>query len=283
MTDTTSLAADSIVYHVPLERLSAYRGRRLIVRGDDPNALVDRIGAGDLDNLSYVQLCSLPSGSDALVHWAEGLGIELTLERPSKDFARVYEYAKLLDNHPVRVLLPVELGFEKAVKLAASLQFAVRLQVGQPAMPLIEPLARVLDDYLHRPTVGQPIEYFHSVLLGLCHRQPISLWAIQEEDPALVRHVDAGCGERLPGKLAEADVGTHPEQFVEQWASRLRTEGAECAECPFFAPCRGYFKWPRRDYDCAGVTTLFRTLQQAADALRADLAAIPPAGHTSPP
>ena len=76
MTDTTGLAADSIVYHVPLERLSAHRGRRLIVRGDDPHALVDRIGAVDLDNLAYVQLCSLPSGCDALVHWAEGLGIE---------------------------------------------------------------------------------------------------------------------------------------------------------------------------------------------------------------
>ncbi|NEV64331.1 hypothetical protein [Thiorhodococcus minor] len=283
MTDTTSLAADSIVYHVPLERLSAYRGRHLIVRSDNPHALVDRIGAVDLDDLAYVQLCSLPSGSEALIHWAEGLGVELVLESPADDFARLYEYAKLLDNHPVRVLLPVEPGFEKAAKLAASLQFAVRLQVGQPAVPLIESLAQVLDDYLHRPTVGQPIDYFHSVLLGLCHRQPISLWAIQEEDPALVRHVDAGGKERLPGKLAGADVGVRPGAFVEQWARRLRTEGAECAECPFFAPCRGYFKWPRRDYDCAGVKTLFRTLQQAADALRADIAAIPPAGDASAP
>ena len=283
MTETTSLAADSIVYHVPLENLSAYRGRHLIVRSDDPHALVDRIGAVDLDNLAYVQLCSLPSGSDVLVQWAEGLGIELILESPADDFARLYAYAKLLDNHPVRVLLPVEPGFEKAAKLAASLQFAVRLQVGQPTEPLVASLAGVLDDYLHRPTVGQPIEFFHSVLLGLCHRQPISLWAIQEEDPALVRHVDAGGEERLPGKLAGADIGARPEQFVEQWESRLRTEGAECAECPFFAPCRGYFKWPRRDYDCAGVKTLFGTLQQAADALRADIAAIPPAGDASSP
>lgn len=283
MTDTTNLAADSIVYHVPLEHLSAYRGRRLILRSDDPQALVDRIGAEDLDNLAYVQLRSLPSGSDALIHWAEGLGIELVLGSPADDFACLYDYAKLLDNHPVRVLLPVESGFEKAAKLAASLQFALRLQVGQPAPPLIESLARLLDDYLHRPTVGQPIEYFHSVLLGLCHRQPISLWAIQEEDPALVRHVNPGGEERLPGKLAGADVGVRPETFVEQWASRLRSEGAECAECPFFAPCRGYFKWPRRDYDCAGVKTLFRTLQQAADALRADIAAIPPTGDASSP
>jgi len=281
MTDTTSLPADAIVYHIPLERLPAYRGRRLIVRSGDPHALVARIGAVDLDNLAYVQLRSLPSGSDALVHWAEGLGIELVLDSPADDFARLYDYAKLLDNHPVRVLLPVEAGFEKAAKLASSLQFAVKLQIGQPAAPLIESLARLLADYLHRPTVGQPVEYFHSALLGLCHRQPISLWAIQEEDPALVRNVDAGGEERMPGKLAGADVGARPEQFVEQWASRLRTEGAECAECPFFAPCRGYFKWPRRDYDCAGVKTLFRTLQQAAEALRADLAAIPPAGDAN--
>jgi hypothetical protein len=32
--------------------------------------------------------------------------------------------------------------------------------------------------------------------------------------------------------------------------------GAECADCPFFTVCRGYFKWPQRDYDCTGVKTL---------------------------
>ena len=272
-----------IVYHVPLAQLAAYRGRRLIVRSDNARELVACLGAEDLDNLAYVQLCALPGDSDSLIHWAEGLAIELRLDGPTRDFARLYRYAKLLDNHPVRVALPVVAGFEKAAKLALSLQFAVRLHIGQPEAALIEPLARLLDDYLHRPTVAQPIEYFHSLLLGLCHQEPVNLWAIQEEDPALVRYVDEQGAERLPGKLAEADPTSDPESFVARWADRLLAEGTECAQCPFFAPCRGYFKWPRRDYDCAGVKTLFNTLQQAADELRGDLGAIPPAMGDNPP
>ena len=80
----------------------------------------------------------------------------------------------------------------------------------------------------------------------------------------------------LPGRLAEADVGPDPAGFVERWSRSLVAEGAECAECPFFSACRGYFKWPRRDYDCTGVKALLHTLRQAADELRGDLAAIPP-------
>jgi len=273
----------SIVYHVPLERLAAFRGRSLIVRGADPLALVAQLGPEDLDNLAYVQLRSLPRDTDSLIHWAENLGIELLLDDPAEDFPRLYRYAKLLDNHPVRVSLPVVTGFEKAVKLALSLQFAVRLQIGQPVPALIEPLARLLDDYLHRPTVSQPIEYFHSVLLGLCHRDPVSLWAIQEEDPALIRYIDEQGVERLPGKLAGAAPGPDPADFVERWSNTLVAEGAECAECRFFAPCRGYFKWPLREYDCVGVKTLFQTLQQAADELRRDLAAVAPARGDNPP
>jgi hypothetical protein len=43
-------------------------------------------------------------------------------------------------------------------------------------------------------------------------------------------------------------------------------------DCPFFAYCGGYFKWPRRDYDCAGVKRLFDTLQTAATEVRQALA-----------
>jgi hypothetical protein len=272
-----------IVYHIPLALLATFRGRSVIVRGARPIDLVAQLSAEDLGNLAYVQLCSLPNDADCLIHWAEDLAIELLLEDPAEDFSRLYRYAKLLDNHPVRVSLPVVPGFEKAVKLALSLQFAVRLQISQPTAALIEPLARLLDDYLHRPTVSQPIEYFHSVLLGLCHREPVSLWAIQEEDPALIRYVDEQGEERLPGKLAGAYPGPDPAGFVERWTNTLLAEDAECGECPFFTPCRGYFQWPGRDYDCAGVKTLFHTLQQAADELRRDLAAVAPVrGDNSP-
>lgn len=272
----------SIVYHIPLAQLAAFRGRILIVRSAHPRDLVARLRADDLDNLAYVQLCGLPSDTDGLMHWAEDLPIDLLLANPAQDFASLYDFAKLLDNHPVRVSLPVETGFEKAVKLASSLQFAVTLQIGQPETSLIEALARLLDDYLHKSTVTQPIECFHSLLLGFCNHEPVSLWAIQEEDPALIRYVDEQGEERLPGKLAEAECGSAPDSFVENWGKSLLAESAECADCPFFSPCRGYFKWPRRDYDCAGVKTLFTTLRQAGGELREDLAAVPPAEGTNP-
>ncbi|WP_169247682.1 hypothetical protein, partial [Candidatus Competibacter phosphatis] len=74
--------------------------------------------------------------------------------------------ATLLDNHPTRVIVPVAPGFGKAVKVAVSLDFAVRLEVEQPEPALIEEMAAVLEFYLHQSTVAQPIEYFHGSLQG---------------------------------------------------------------------------------------------------------------------
>jgi hypothetical protein len=197
------------------------------------------------------------------------------------DFARLYSHAKLLDNHPVRVSVPVAAGFDKAVKLALSLEFAVKLELDQPEAYLVEALVGVLDAYLHQSTVSQPIEPFHSLLLAFFRDESTSLWAIQEEDPAILRHVDELGDERLPGKLIDAAPEIDPTGFVEHWVETLIAAGAECADCPFLAHCRGYFKWPQRDYLCAGVKDLFHTLHQAAGDLQRDLATIPEqrAGH----
>jgi hypothetical protein len=276
---------NSIVYQIPVAQLESFRGRRLIVRTRHPSDLPAQLHVEDLHHVAYVQLYGLPDNVDALMHWAEGLPIDLLLDDPAQDFANLYRFAKLLDNHPVRVSLPVSTGFDKAVKLASSLQFEVRLQLGQPEALQIELLARLLDDYLHKATVMQPIEFFHSLLLGFCNQIPVSLWAIQEEHPALLRHVDEQGNERLPGKLASfnpnaassaelnAELAKAPERFVAEWSRSLLAEGAECSSCGFFSVCQGYFKWPRRDYQCVGVKTLFTTLEQAGDELREDLEA----------
>ncbi|MFZ1538911.1 MAG: hypothetical protein WAT23_16200 [Chromatiaceae bacterium] len=283
MTRPSHEPAASILYQVPIAQLEAYRGRDLIVRSTDASAIASQLGADDLANLAYVQLTSLRCDPDALVQWAPGLPIELLLDDPAVDFTALYRYAKLLDNHPVRVLLPITTGFEKAARLACSLQFAVKLNIGQPSAPMLEILGRLLQDYLHRSTITQPIEFFHSMLLGLCRQEPISLWAIQEEDPALIRYLDDQGQERPPGRLAAAELGPDPAGFVERWSRERVAEGAECSECPFVATCRGYFKWPRRDYACTGVKALLHTLRKAADELRGDLAALPPrAGAPSP-
>jgi hypothetical protein len=270
---STSPPMSPIVYQIPLAQLGAFRGNPLVVRSDRPQDLVTQLLPTDLGNLAYIQLYGLPSGTDVLMHWAVGLAIDLVLDNPGQDFPTLYGYAKLLDNHPVRVTLPIELGFEKAVKLASSLEFAVRLKIGQHPPTLIESLAGLLGDYLHKSMVTQPIECFHSLLLGFCRDEPVNLWAIQEEDPALIRYVDEQGTEHLPGRLTGLACGPVPENFVTDWSNCLSADGAECADCPFFSPCRGYFKWPGRDYDCAGVKALLATLRQAADELRADIAA----------
>lgn len=264
----------AVVYNIPLSRLAEYRQHDLIVRTEQPQALLDSIDLGQLQQLAYVQLLSLPANTDCLIHWTPGLAVELVLEQPGTNFPQLYRYAKLLDNHPVRVAIPVENGFEKAVKLALSLQFAVRLQIGQPAEGLMQPLIDTLDDYLHRPTVALPLEFFHSLLLAFCREEPIDLWQVQEEDPALVRYVDDAGAEQLPGKLAVQDFAAiaEPASFVEHWAAARLQDGGECSKCSFFAQCRGYFKWPKRDYDCTGIKMLLQTLRQAGEELRRDLA-----------
>jgi hypothetical protein len=279
----------SPLYQIPLAHLEAFRGRDVIVRSALPNDLVAQVRDDDLANLAYIQLCELPDTIDALMHWAEDVPIDLSMAQPARDFTSLYRYAKLLNNHPLRVSLPVEAGFENAVKLAASLHFQIRLLISQPQAAQIDALGHLLNDYLHKPRVTQPIEPFHSLLIAFCNRQPVSLWAIQEEDPRLIRYIDDQGQEHLPGRLAETDNKTDtktdaaPDQgpifdnFVATWGNRLLAEGAECADCPFFPACQGYFKWPERDYDCTGVKTLFATLKQAGDELRQDLAAAPPA------
>jgi hypothetical protein len=76
-------------------------------------------------------------------------------------------------------------------------------------------------------------------------------------------------GVRVPG-----DLGC----FVADFQQELLAERGECCECEFFAYCGGYFKWPRKDYNCSGVKTLFRTLRDASVALRHDLNTFTEAG-----
>jgi hypothetical protein len=264
---------DSKVYSIALAQLSSYAGRGLVVRHDQAQALADELSAEQLDNVAYVRLLGLPADCATLIHWGPNLSIEIMLDNPAVEFPQLYQFAKLLDNHPVRVAMPVVAGFEKAVKLALALQFSVRLEIGQPTKELLKSLEQLLDSYLHQPTVSQPIELFHNLLLAFCHDEPLNLWAAQEEDPALIRYVDDDGRERFPGRLVGLEAVTDSASFVEDWARGLIDAQAECATCAFFDRCQGYFKWPNQDYDCVGIKALFRALQEAAIELRDDLAA----------
>ena len=261
-----------IIYNVPAALLAAWHDRSTIVRLHNPAVLPTVLATADSENLVYIQLPLSPTTIDELAQWRKPVPLDLVLSEPDQHYPLLYRCSSLLDHCPVRVSIPVTPGFSKAVKLAVSLQFAVKLEITPPEPPLVEELAQVLTLYLHRSTVAQPIEPFHSSLLAFFHQQPVTLWGIQEEDPALFRYITEQGEERLPGRLAGIPAQADSNAFIEMWRRQLLAENSECSGCPFLDYCNGYFKWPERVFCCDGVKMLFGKLQEAATELRQDLA-----------
>ena len=259
---------NELTYNLPTQQLPAQREGRLIVRAHDPATLIAALEPEDPERVIAIQLLALDSDSEPLNAWAPGLPVELVMGDPA-EFPLLYRHTNLLDNHPVRVAIPVAPGFGKAVKVAVALDFAVRLEPGQPDPALIEELTAVLEFYLRQSTVAQPVEYFHSTLLGFYHDEPVPLWVILDESPDRLRFIADEGAESLTGRLvglactAAADLPT--------WIDQALATAAECRTCPFLESCGGYFKWPRHDYDCAGVKRVFALLQEAAAELRRDV------------
>ena len=264
-------ARRTVVYNIPVHLVPAYRGREVLVRSQDPTALVQALPAGVIEKLVSVQLLSLTADVDALADWGYGVPVELVMLSPDTEFPLLYRHARLLDKHPVRVSIPALPGLFKAVKVASALRFHVKLEVEQPGLEAIEAMQSVLDFYLHHTSVSQPVEFFHTALLSFYNQTPVSLWDVQEEDPAYVRYVTDDGRESLArhpiGVRVAGDLGF----FVAALQQELLAERGECCACEFFAHCGGYFKWPRKDYGCSGVKTLFCTLRDASEALRQDL------------
>jgi hypothetical protein len=198
--------------------------------------------------------------------------VDVVLADPGLEFDRLYEIVERLARRPVRVTVPVRPGFTAAVKLAVSLNLPVHLVLGRPEPAQVRELLELLDMYLHRPTVSQPIEFFHSLLLAFFHDRPACLWEVQERDPARLRFIaDDGSltladGPPLPPACA-------PDRFVGEFAERIQSANPECSACDFFPRCRGFFKYPQADYSCRDVQGLWRQLQTAARDLAADVAA----------
>jgi hypothetical protein len=263
--------ADSVVYNIPARMVEQYRGRPVIVRSDQASDLAARVSEEYLKDLVCVQLLSLDGEVDDLIHWGELAPVDIVMRDPA-EFPKLYRYSELLENHPVRVSIPVVPGCSKAVKLAVSLNFAVKLVVAQqPDQALIEELAQVLDLYLHRPNVAQPVEYFHSTFLGFYHGEGPTLWSVQEEDPTAIRYVTDEGAETISPRLAGITFGTDYGSVVADYQQALLAEKGECDGCEFWDNCGGYFKWPEKQYHCDGVKSLFRTLKEAAGELQREL------------
>jgi hypothetical protein len=135
--------------------------------------------------------------------------------------------------------IPAAAGLLKAVKLAASLRFPVRILPGQPNPEVLAELTEALEFYLHGPMVEMPVEFFHSLLATVCGADRGSLWMILEEDPAAFPHYDAEGHLELPRSGGLRSVEIPSGAFVEQYFKRLVEQGAECATAPGNKPAGG--------------------------------------------
>lgn len=260
------------IYNIPATLVDAYQGRRVIVRSTDPAELAAILAEKNTENLCCLQLLSLTGDIGALLLGRDSVPLDLVMSSPSSDYPQLYDLAPLLSRHPVRVTIPVVPGFSKAVRLASSLNFAVKLEVTEPDSGLVQEMSEVLAYYLHHTTLSQPIEFFHSMLMAFIEEEPLNLWMVQEEDPALFRYITDQGEETISSRFADAGVGQNPSSFFETPITKPLVEEGECTTCEFLNNCYGYFKWPRKDYGCDGVKALLKTVKHASQELKQDLA-----------
>jgi hypothetical protein len=205
---------------------------------------------------------------------ASNAPLDVVLTDPAREFANLYGLVDVCATRDLRVTVPAAPGFLKAVKLAASLRFPIRLLPGQPTAGVLAELTEALEFYLHGPMVETPVEFFHSLLATACGADRSSLWMILEEDPVAFLRCDREGRPKLPRSGGFGSVEILAEAFVENRLKSLLEQGAECKSCPWQQVCRGYFKWPDPAYSCAGVKRLFSLIGAAADEMKQDLASI---------
>jgi hypothetical protein len=261
----------SKVFNIPLDLIPHYADQRVIVRASDPALLTDALREANLEHLVAVQLLSIEAKPDPLAEWGNAVPVDLVLNNPAEEYPLLYRFAKLLDKHPIRASIPAVTGFSRAVKVAASLSFAVKLDVGQIGADVAEELLQVLNLYLHHTLVTQPIEFFHSTLEALYHQTPTDLWDIQGENPEYLLHV---MDDRFLTVARRAGAPTpigDLTSFIGDLRSKALSRNGECLSCEFFDYCGSYFKWPRIDYDCVNIKRLFGALKNAASELGRDV------------
>ena len=254
------------VLSIPAALVESFPEGELILRTADPAAVPGLPGMGISGRIAYLQVTAAGADLSVLADWAEGVPIDLVLHDPTAELPSLYRATPLCDRHPVRVSVPLVPGLARAVRLALSLGLPVRLTGHQPVAAALAEAREALRGYLHNPTVAQPVEPFHGLMLDLIHAPgpagPVRLWALMECDPDEVRVLDA----------AGMPVLDAAPPAVADFRDALLAGGAECGGCPWLPSCEGYFKWPRTQYDCTGVRSLLGELAGAAAELRAGLA-----------
>jgi len=270
----------------PVHLIKQFPGHRLVARSDDPRFFQDHLDGDSIERIEYLQLTDLEADPSPLMMWEWALPVDLVMKEPGREFPRLYAYAPLLDRGPVRVSIPAAEGVEKAVKLAASLRFSVKIIPGQPEADQVMLLLRLADFYLRNPTIEKPIEFFHSLFFSIVNNLPITLWEILEKDPDRFCDVtDNGqISVRQPGRIPALEIRS--EKVAEIKSDRRQTPPSQrqpvinrhnaCAACTYYPWCKGFFKYPAADYSCTAVYPLFEYFLRAAAELKQDMAASMP-------
>lgn len=257
-------------YNVPLALVDSYPDHPLIVRATNPAAVVHTLLSEHVRRVVALQLLDISADLEPLSDWNPGLPIEVVLRDPEAETMKLYRLCRVQKLHPIRVVVPIVPGFSKAVRVASFLQLPVKLEGGQPDATLIDELSETLDFFLHNKAVSQPIEYFSGLLTTIIHKQPVTLWDIQDENPATVRYVDDNDTETIARRPFTPE-NENLNSFQFELTKRVLSPDAECSSCEFFLNCGGYFKWPNRDFTCEGIKRVFQRLRDAALELHDDL------------
>ncbi len=259
MPKPTPITPERPVFMVPAALLTRFAGRPVILTIADPSEPQSLFGPDTPVGLSFIRLTGLAGDMGPLAVWGNGVPLDLVMADPVVELPLLYRCTGLLMRHPVRVTVPFRPGVARAVKLALSLGYGVRLSGHQPTPEAVGETRQALDDYLHNPTVTQVVEPFHSLLISFLHGAPLALWSLLERDPAEVRVIGER-GEPAPGQ-APTSVAAHRDALI--------AAGSECRSCRYLSRCDGDFKWPRSDYVCNGVKRLLGDIEAAAGELRA--------------
>jgi hypothetical protein len=256
-------------YNVPADGLEPVKDAGVIIRSHDPAILAECAAQIGLDRILHLQLLSLDQDPQVLQKLPAPIPLELVVEDVTTQYALLYRYADLLKSRPIRVRVPAQPGFGKVVKVAAAVEFAVILDAGQPDRTIMDEMMLILDTYLHQTTMAAPVEFFHSLLMAYFGDEQVTLWEIQDEDPAFWRYVtDDGTvaiSKRLSlfPELAKINAMDDIKALVPTWNS-------ECVSCHFLTHCQGYFKLPDTSYNCREIVELLRLIEEAGQDLRKD-------------
>lgn len=272
-----------VMLYVPVHLIEQFQGHRLALRSDAPLSFPHYLNRDGMEGIEYLQLTDLDVDPSPLMKWESVFPIDLVMTAPGSEFPRLYAFAPLLERGPVRVSIPAADGMEKAVKLAASLRFSVKIIPGQPAGDQVMQLIRLAEFYLRNPTIEEPIEFFHSLFFAMVNDAAANLWEILEKDPTRYCFVtnEGGIDEKGPCPIPNSEMGpetvagTKFDTVKARYSQRqmVKNRFKACSRCIYCRWCRGFFKYPAPDYSCAAVFPLFQHLLAAATEFKQDLSA----------